>query len=82
MGLLNHLVPCERLMDSVNEIARQIAANDPRMVAGIKQLLMSGVGTGWQDMYETELAAREGALKPTPVLEGFKDFLSRKGKES
>ncbi len=80
MGLLNHLVACERLMDSANEIARQIAANDPRMVAGIKQLLMSGVGAGWQDMYETELVAREGALKPTPVMEGFKDFLSRKGK--
>ena len=80
MGLLNHLVPCERLMDSANEIASQIAANDPRMVAGIKQLLMSGVGAGWQDMYETELHAREGELKPPPVLEGFREFLSRKGK--
>ncbi len=82
MGLLNHLVPCDRLMDSANEIARQIAANDPRMVIGIKALLMSGVGAGWQEMYETELHAREGVLKPTPVMEGFKDFLSRKGKDS
>ena len=82
MGLLNHLVPCDRLMDSANEIARQIAANDPRMVTGIKALLMNGVGSGWQEMYETELHARNGALKPTPVLEGFKDFLSRKSKDS
>ncbi len=81
MGLLNHLVPCDRLMDSANEIARQIAANDPRMIAGIKQLLIDGVGAGWQQMYETELEALEGGLKPTPVLEGFKDFLSRKGKQ-
>ena len=81
IGLLNRLVPCESLMDSATEIARQIAANDPRMISGIKDLLVSGVGAGWQEMYEAELDAREGILKPTPVLEGFKDFLSRKARD-
>ena len=80
MGLLNRLVPCPQLMDASLDIARQIAANDPRMVAGIKGLLIGGVGSGWQEMFESEMLARQGALRPTPVHEGFSDFLSKKGR--
>ena len=74
MGLLNRLVPCPQLMDASLEIAAQIAANDPRMVAGIKGLLIEGVGSGWQEMFESEMQARQGALRPTPRarrLQGF-----------
>ena len=80
MGLLNQLVPCERLTETSVGVARQIAANDPRMVAGIKGLLIDAVGRPWQQMYESEMRARRGALKPTPVSEGFRDFLSRRGR--
>ena len=36
IGLLNHLVPAEELMHKAIELANLIAANDPRMVQGIK----------------------------------------------
>ena len=81
IGLLNHLVPAEELMDKAMELANLIAANDPRMVQGIKELLMDDVGEPWQQMYKGEQTAQAGKLSPTPVLEGFKPFLDRKGRK-
>ena len=81
IGLLNHLVPAEELMDKAIELANLIAANDPRMVQGIKELLMDDVGEPWQQMYKGEQTAQAGKLSHTPVLEGFKPFLDRKGRK-
>ena len=80
IGLLNHLVPSEQLMSKAMEIAQQIAANDPRMVQGIKELMIQDVGAGWEQMHANELEAQAGKLKPTPPLQGFKEFLDRKGR--
>ena len=79
MGLLNRLVTSGDLMKTALEIGKQIAANDPRMVQGIKELLIGNVGHGWKRMHENEVEAQAGKLEPTPVLEGFRDFLERKG---
>ena len=79
IGLLNHLVPSDRLMEKAMETAALIAANDPRMVQGAKELLLRDVGSDWEGMYRNENEAKSGSLAPTPVLEGFKDFLERKG---
>ena len=61
------------------EIAKLIAANDGRMVQGIKDLMIEDVGATWRRMYDNELGAQSGKLRGTPVKEGFKDFLQRKG---
>ena len=80
IGLLNHLVPHDQLMDKALEIAGLIAANDPRMVQGVKRLMIRDVGQDWRSHYDNELTAQEDELAPTPVLEGFKPFLDRKGR--
>ncbi len=82
IGLLNHLVGADELMPKAMEIARQIAANDPRMVQGIKELMVADVGESWRWMYDNEAAAQKGKLSPTPVEEGFAEFLARKGRKS
>ena len=79
IGLLNHLVRSDQLMDKATETARLIASNDPRMVQGAKELLLRDIGSDWEGMYRNENQARAGSLAPTPVLEGFKGFLERKG---
>ncbi len=81
IGLLNYLVPADDLMAKGMEVAQQIAANDPRMVQGIKELMIRDVGAAWREMYDNELEAQAGRLAPTPVLEGFKPFLDRKGRK-
>lgn len=80
IGLLNHLVSSDQLMPKAMELAQMIAANDPRMVQGIKELMIQDVGASWDQMYSNEHAAQAGKLQPTPVLEGFKPFLDRKGR--
>jgi enoyl-CoA hydratase len=80
IGLLNHLVPSEQLMDKAMELAGLIAENDPRMVQGVKELVVDNIGEGWRSHYDNELEAQTTKLAPTPVLEGFKPFLDRKGR--
>ena len=67
-------------MDKAMELAGLIAANDPRMVQGVKDLLIRDIGDEWRSHYQNELDAQAGKLAPTPVLEGFKPFLDRKGR--
>jgi enoyl-CoA hydratase len=79
INLLNKIVPASELLDAAVEMGRQIAGNTPEMVQGIKRLLIEDAGRGWLEMYEAEKNALSGDLKPSPIAEGFKDFLSRKG---
>ena len=81
IGLLNHLVPSDHLVTTAVKLAEQIVANDSRMVQGIKELMIQDIGLSWKEMYETELRAMDDKLKPTPILEGFKPFLDRKGRK-
>ncbi len=80
IGLLNHLATSNQLKDKALKIGRQIAANDPWNVQGIKELLIKDVGVPWKQMLANEREAQKGKLKATPVLEGFKPFLDRKGR--
>lgn len=81
IGLVNHLVPVDELMPKAMEIARQIAGNDARMVQGIKELMIDDIGASFRGMYDNEAQARAGKLSATPVEEGFKDFVARKGRK-
>ena len=82
IGLLNHLVDSSELMEKAREIGKLIAGNDARMVQGIKKILIENVGAPWRDHHDYEHNIQKGALKPTPVLEGFKPFIDRKGRKA
>ncbi|HET9916947.1 MAG TPA: enoyl-CoA hydratase/isomerase family protein [Candidatus Binatia bacterium] len=79
IGLLNQVVPSAQLLDAAIAMAKQIGANDPRMVQGIKKLLDDGVGTLWRARFDAEHNARKNKLKANSPREGFKAFLERKG---
>ena len=81
IGLLNHLVSASDLMPKAMELANLIAANDARMVQGIKELMVDNVGEGWRWMHDNEAQAQRGKLSPTPVEEGFAEFIARKGRK-
>jgi 2-(1,2-epoxy-1,2-dihydrophenyl)acetyl-CoA isomerase len=78
MGLLNKLVPSGLLLAASIEMGRQIAANSPEMVQGIKQLLIDDLGRAWHEMYEAERTALATTMRPSSISEGFKAFLARK----
>ena len=80
LGLLNHLVPAEQLMDKAMEIAQTIAANHPLSVQGVKSLVLSNLGRSWEDMRKREHEARRTTHRSLAVEEGFKDFIERRGR--
>ena len=78
IGLLNQVVPAQKLIESAVEIGQMIAKNDPRMVQGIKRLLHEGMALDWQGRYDFEDEARTTWLTSGHPRDGFKDFLARK----
>ena len=80
IGLLNQVVPAPRLRETALAMAAAIAKNDARMVQGIKRLLHEDIGMPWRERYDNEEEARATWLTSAPVREGFKDFLTRKGR--
>ena len=81
MGLINHLVPSEQLIDKTVEIAAGIAKNRVEGVANIKQMLHEHSGLSQEQQYLNEINARSGRFRGLSVEEGFKDFLDRKGRK-
>ena len=79
IGLLNHLVPSDELMDKAMEIATTIAKNHPDSVQGIKQLLIEDIGLPWKGMWERETTYLSNELQSPGVEQAFKEFIERKG---
>jgi enoyl-CoA hydratase/carnithine racemase len=81
IGLLNHLVPSEQLMDKTMEMAIMIANNHREAVEGVKSLVLNDVGLKWQEMWEAERDFMRNEFTPPGVEDAFKDFISRKGRD-
>ncbi|HEU0022678.1 MAG TPA: enoyl-CoA hydratase/isomerase family protein [Dehalococcoidia bacterium] len=81
IGLINHLVPNEQLMDKAIEVAAGIAKNRAQGVANIKQMLLEHSGQPLEDQFRNEINSRGDRFKGLAVEDGFKDFLERKGRK-
>ena len=81
IGLLNHLVPSESLLEKAVEVAAGIAKNRIEGVANIKLMLTEHTGLPIEEQFRNEVNARTGRFKGLSVEDGFKDFLERKGRK-
>ena len=81
IGLINHLGPSGDLIDRAVEVAAGIAKNRAEGVANIKSLLIEHTGEALQTQFQTEIEGRKDRFKGLTVEDGFKDFLSRKGRK-
>ena len=81
IGLINHLVPSEELMERTLDIAAGIARNRAEGVANIKQLLLEHLRPAHREQFRNEIAGRAGRFQGLSVEEGFADFLDRKGRK-
>ena len=81
IGLLNHLVPSDQLLEKAVEAGAGIAKNRIQSVANIKQMLIEHTGQSIDDQYRNENEARQDRFQGLSVEEGFKDFLDRKGRK-
>ncbi len=80
IGLLNHLVEPDRVMEKAMEIAATIAENHADSVQGVKQLLVEDVGLPWREMWEREIDYMNTRVSHVGVEDAFKDFISRRGR--
>ena len=81
IGLLNHLVSSDQLLDKAVEVASGFAKNRPQSLANIKQMLLEHTGLPLEQQFQNEINARKGRFKGLGVEEGFKEFLDRKGRK-
>ena len=81
IGLINHLVPSDELLDKAVEAAAGIAKNRIASVANIKQILLEHTGLSLEQQYQAEVDGRQDRFKGLSVEEGFADFLNRKGRK-
>ena len=81
IGLLNHLVPADQLVDKAVEVAAGIAKNRVQAVGNIKQILLEQTGLSREEQFQNEVDARKGRFRGLTVEEGFKEFLDRKGRK-
>ena len=80
IGLVNHLVPSDQLMDKAVDVAAGIAKNRAQSVGNIKQMLIEHTGRSLPETFWGEIEARKDRFQGLPVEEGFKDFIARKGR--
>ena len=78
IGLLNHLVAPEQLLDKAIDLATNIANNYSVSVQGIKNLISENISDSWKNMWLSEFDARRGKYKNLSPKESFKNFPGRK----
>jgi len=81
IGLINHLVPSEQLIEKSVEVAAGIAKNRSEGVANSKQMLLEHTGLPLEEQFRNEVSGRKGRFAGLSVEDGFKDFLERKGRK-
>jgi enoyl-CoA hydratase len=81
IGLLNHLVPREKLRDKTMEIARMIAGNHRGAVKGVKALLMQQKGESLEQAYEIEHHYTTHVMRGAKAEDAFPAFIARKGRQ-
>ena len=82
IGLLNRLVPSDRLMETAMETASLIAKNDPNTIQVMRRILNSSIGMDLAGRMGNEAKLTIEFIKSPPPGESFKEFLKRNPPES
>jgi enoyl-CoA hydratase len=80
IGLLNHLVPSDKLREKTMEIATAISGNRRESVVGIKALLLQHMGKDLEGQWENEHEYTTNVVKGYKAEDAFPEFISRKGR--
>src|SRR5262252_8751720 len=80
IGLLNHLVPSDRLREKTMELARMIAGNNRAAVTGIKKLMLEHMGKDLTQQYEQERDFTTHVGRGAKAEDAFPEFIARHGR--
>jgi acyl-CoA synthetase (AMP-forming)/AMP-acid ligase II/enoyl-CoA hydratase/carnithine racemase len=77
-GLVNEVVPAERLLSRAKEIASQFAHQSPEVLATIKRLALANVDRGADEGYRAEIDAYNDHVRGKDLAEGLAAFREKR----
>ncbi|MWD26505.1 crotonase/enoyl-CoA hydratase family protein [Aquicoccus sp. SCR17] len=78
MGLVNRVVPAERLMEETMKMAHRIAANGPLALREIKRTVLEATGRPLDEGYALEDAAKDRVMASEDAREGPRAFMEKR----
>jgi len=78
LGVINRLVPADRLEEEVRELASNLAAQPRQAMAGAKRALVHALDSSFEQAMEFESYLQEAQAASPEFVEGVKNFLARR----
>src|SRR5438046_1385893 len=81
LGVINRLVPAERLEEEVRDLANQLAAQPRQAMAGAKRAVIHALESSYEEALEFESYLQEAQAASPEFREGVQGFLARRAKK-
>src|SRR6059058_5093052 len=81
LGVINRLVPADRLEQEVRELAGQLAAQPKQAVAAAKRAVIHALTSTYEEAMEFESYLQEAQAASPEFAEGVQNFLARRAKK-
>lgn len=81
LGVINHIVPPERLEPEVRELANFLASQPRQAMAGAKRAVVHALESSYEEALEFESYLQEGQAASPEFAEGVQAFLAKRGKK-
>ena len=78
LGVINRIVPAERLEEEVRDLANQLAAQPRQALAGAKRAVNHALVSSYEDAMEFESYLQEAQAGSAEFAEGVQKFLARR----
>ncbi len=78
LGVINRLLPADRLEEEVRDLARQLASQPRNAMAGAKRALNHAMTSTFEDAMEFESYLQEAQAASPEFAEGVQSFLARR----
>jgi 2-(1,2-epoxy-1,2-dihydrophenyl)acetyl-CoA isomerase len=81
LGVINRIVPADRLEEEVRDLANQLAAQPRQAMAGAKRAVNHALNSTFEEAMEFESYLQEAQAASPEFAEGVQNFLARRGKK-
>ena len=81
LGLINRIVPADKLEAEVRELAGQLAAQPRQAMAAAKRAVNHALESGYEEAFEFESYLREAQAGSQEFIDGVQEFLARRSKK-
>jgi len=78
LGVINRVVPAERLEEEVRDLANQLVAQPRQALAGAKRAVNHALVSSYEDAMEFESYLQEAQAASSEFAEGVQNFLARR----